>query len=412
MMSQDRTANGVRRHAVGGMSVEDDCCAACLRRTWLLSKVAGGLEVAHSRRRPIRSVLALDDDALIEAVGGGTGLREQVAGVGPSDLLAAAADAGLEALCRHSVRYPKRLLDDTAPPAVLFVCGDGDARARLMYLVGDARDPGQDADGPPAVVAIVGTRRASPEGLEIARTLGRGLAGAEVTVVSGLALGVDSAAHAGAVEVCGPTIAVLGGGADVPYPTRKARLYEAIIAAGGLVVSEMPPGFRAFRWNFPARNRIIAALAPATVVVEAAERSGSLITADLALELGREVGAVPGSVLSWRSRGTNALLRDGATLIRDVQDALELVLGIDGAAATMKRAAVEKLGPPTTLAPELRALLAAVEDGRDSVASLATDAAGAAIVRAGLTELQLLGLVRISAGRVLRTTRAQALRGS
>lgn len=397
------------------MSVGDDCCAACLRRTWLLSKVAGGVEVAHSRRRPIRSVLALEDDALINAVGGGTGLREQLAGTEPSNLLAAAAEASLEVVCRHSAAYPTRLLDDPAPPAVLFVRGSGDARARLMHLVGDARDPDrvEATDDPSALAAIVGTRRASPEGLEIARTLGRGLAGTEVTVVSGLALGVDSAAHAGAVEVCGPTIAVLGGGADVPYPTRKAGLYAGIIAAGGVIVSEMPPGFRAFRWNFPARNRIIAALAPATIVVEAAERSGSLITAELALELGRDVAAVPGPVLSWRSRGTNALLRDGATLIRDVQDALELVLGIDRAAAAMQRAAVEKIRPPATLAPELRALLAAVDDGRDSVASLASDAAGAAIVRAGLVELELLRLVRrTSDGRVLRTTRADALRGS
>jgi DNA processing protein len=395
------------------MMDEDICCAACLRRTWLLSKVAGGLEVAHSRRRPIRSVLALEDDALIAAVCGGTGLREQVASASPTDLLASAAEAGLEAVCRHSAGYPARLLDDTAPPAVLFVRGHGDARARLTRLVGDADDTrhADDADDDASVsaIAIVGTRRASPEGLEVARTLGRGLAGSNVTVVSGLALGVDSAAHAGAVEICGPTVAVLGGGADVPYPTRKAGLYEAILAAGGVVVSEMPPGFRAFRWNFPARNRIIAALAPATVVVEAAERSGSLITAELALALGRDVAAVPGPVMSWRSRGTNALLRDGATLIRDVRDALELVLGIEGADAALKRAAVEPVRPPTTLAPELRALLAAVEDGRDSVGSLASDAAGAAIVRAGLTELQLLGLVRhVSGGRVLRTTRAGA----
>jgi DNA processing protein len=356
-------------------------------------------------------VLALQDDALIEAVCGGTDLREQLASVSPSDLLASAAAAGLEVVCRHSAGYPTPLLDETAPPAALFVRAGGDARARLTRLVGDVRDDGdpRDADAPVAAVAIVGTRRASPEGLEIARMLGRGLAGAQVTVVSGMALGVDSAAHAGAVEVCGPTIAVLGGGADVPYPMRKAGLYEAILAAGGAVVSEMPPGFRAFRWNFPARNRIIAALAPVTIVVEAAERSGSLITAELALELGRDVGAVPGPVLSWRSRGTNALLRDGATLIRDVRDALELVLGIEGADAALKRAAEETIAPPVTLEPELRALLAAVEDGRDSVGSLASDAAAAAIVRAGLTELKLLGLVRfVSGGRVLRTTRAAA----
>jgi DNA processing protein len=390
------------------MSVEDVCCAACLRRTWLLAQVAGGLEVAHRRRRPIRSVLALEDDALIDAVCGGTGLREQLASASPSDLLASAADAGLEVVCRHSAGYPARLLDDTAPPAALFVRGGGgDARARLARLLGDTHDV--DADAPVASVAIVGTRRASSEGLEVARTLGRGLAGANVTVVSGLALGVDSAAHAGAVEVCGPTIAVLAGGADVPYPTRKAGLYAAILAAGGVVVSEMPPGFRAFRWSFPARNRIIAALAPVTIVVEAAERSGSLITAELALDLGRGVAAVPGPVLSWRSRGTNALLRDGATLVRDVRDALELVLGTDGAAAALKRAAGETIAPPMTLEPELRALLAAVEDGRNTIGSLASDPACAATVGAGIAELELLGLVRrVSGGRVLRTTRALA----
>lgn len=393
------------------MSLDDHAvaCAACLRRTWLLAQVAGGLEVAHSRRRPIRSVLALEEDALIDAVCGGTGLRERVAVASPTDLLAAAADAGLDVLCRHTAGYPVQLLDDAAPPAALFVRGGDEARARLVRLVGRAADDEDHAGRLPAAVAVVGTRRASPEGLEVARVLGRGLAGAGVTVVSGLALGVDSAAHAGAVDVCGPTVAVLAGGADVPYPRRKAGLYSAILAAGGAIVSEMPPGFRAFRWNFPARNRIIAALAPATIVVEAAERSGSLITAELALDLGRDVAAVPGPVLSWRSRGTNALLRDGATLIRDVQDALEVVLGIDGAAAAMQRAESELIAPPTTLAPELRALLAAVEDGHDSVASLTRDPARAPAVRAGLAELELLGLLRrVSGGRVLRTTRAVA----
>jgi DNA processing protein len=385
------------------MSFEDVACAACLRRAWLLAQVAGGLEIAHKRRRPIRSVLALEDDALIAAVSGATALREQLASASGFDLLAAAADAGLDVVCRHSAAYPVRLRDEIAPPTALFVRGGEDARARLVRLTGRAGRP-----LPPAV-AIVGTRRASPEGLEIARMLGRGLVGTGVTVVSGMALGVDSAAHAGAVEAGGPTIAVLAGGADRPYPMRKASLYEAILATGGAVISEMPPGFRAFKWNFPARNRIIAALASATIVVEAAERSGSLITAELALELGRDVGAVPGPVLSWRSRGTNALLRDGASLIRDVRDALELVLGIAGADAALARAASETVTPPTTLAPELLALLTAVEDGRDSVAALAPDAAGAAAVRAGLMELELLGLVRrIAGGRVLRTTRAVA----
>jgi DNA processing protein len=169
----------------------------------------------------------------------------------------------------------------------------------------------------------------------------------------------------------------------------------------------MPPQFQAFKWNFPARNRIIAALAPATIVIEAAERSGSLITAELALDLGRDVGAVPGPVASWRSRGTNALLRDGATLIRDARDALDLVLGVEQAELAVDRAAGESVPPPSGMAPELLALLQAVEDGRDTVSTLAAGTAAAARVRAGLMELELLGLVRrVPGGRIMRTTRA------
>jgi DNA processing protein len=382
-------------------------CEACLRRARLLALVAGGIEVAHGRRRPIRDVLALDDEALLHAASGGTGvdaLREKLAATTRFAMLAAADDAGLAVLCRHTADYPSRLTDDRAAPAALFVRAGQAGRSRLVELVGGAQTV-----PPPPAVAIVGTRRASPEGLEVARGLGRGLASAGITVVSGMALGVDSAAHAGALEVGGPTLAVLAGGADVPYPASKRRLYSAILDAGGAVVSELPPGFRAFKWNFPARNRIIAALAPVTIVVEAAERSGSLITAELALDLGRDVGAVPGPVQSWRSRGTNALLRDGAILIRDANDALDLVLGVDGAALARDHAAATSVPPPARLAPKLLALLAAVEDGRDTVAALSPDAAGAATVRAGLMELELLGLVRrAAAGRVVRTTRAVA----
>lgn len=381
-------------------------CAACLRRARLLALVAGGVEVAHKRRRPIRDLLALDNEALLAAASGGAetdALRERMAAFDPFDLLIAAADAGLEVLCRHTADYPEALTDDRAAPHALFVRGGEEARARLAGLLGDGRPPGT----PAPVAAIVGTRRASPEGLEIARALGRGLASANVTVVSGMALGIDSAAHAGAVEAGGATIAVLAGGADVPYPASKSRLYDSILAAGGAVVSELPPGFRAFRWNFPARNRIIAGLAPVTIVVEAAERSGSLITAELALDLGRDVGAVPGPVLSWRSRGTNALLRDGATVVRDALDALDLTLGVTAAQEALRRSQTERMPPPATLEPELAALLAAVEDGQDTVASLTPDAAGASTVRAGLMELELLGLIRrMPGGRLARTVRA------
>lgn len=373
-------------------------CDACLRRARLLALVGAGIEIAHSRRRPVRDVLALNNDDLIAAVGGRDPdlLRERFAAVDPAAERAAARAAQLDVVCRHDAGYPTRLTDDHAAPAVLFVRGGGE---RLSQLLGD----GRGGDQPPAV-AIVGTRKASPDGLDIAQSLGRGMAASGVTVVSGMALGIDSAAHAGALGVNGPTVAVLAGGADLAYPASKRALYDNILARGGAVVSEMPPGFRAFRWNFPARNRVIAALAPTTIVVEAAERSGSLITAELALDLGRDVAAVPGPVASWRSQGTNALLRDGATLIRGVHDALELVLGSAAAHAVLERAGSTAVPPPPDLAPELMALLAAVEDGRDTITALAPDPSGAATVRAHLMELELLGLVRrVGGGRIART---------
>jgi DNA processing protein len=374
-------------------------CPACLRRTRLLALVAGGIEIARRQRRPIREVLALPEEALVRATAGdrASEVLERLARFEPDELLEAARSAGLAPVCRHAAGYPARLRDDGTAPAILFVRGAGAALDRLGTLVGAS------AGEPPPAVAIVGTRMASADGLEVARALGRGLAAAGVTVVSGMAMGIDSAAHAGALEGGGATVAVLAGGADVPYPANKRRLYDNI-AARAAVVSEMPPGFRAFRWCFPARNRTIAALAQATIVVEAAERSGSLITAELALDLGRDVGAVPGPVLSWRSRGTNALLRDGATLIRDAADALDLALGVE-ARPRAEAAAASALAPPADLAPELQALLAAVEDGRDTVGALTGDAAEAASVRAGLMELELLGLVRRApGGRVVRTT--------
>jgi DNA processing protein len=184
-------------------------------------------------------------------------------------------------------------------------------------------------------------------------------------------------------------VAVLAGGADVPYPASRRRLYTAILEAGGAVVSEMPPGFRAFKWNFPARNRIIAALAPATIVVEAAERSGSLITADLALDLGRDVGAVPGPITSWRSKGANALLHDGAALIRDAGDVLDVVVGLDHEPPT---------DPGAGLPPRLASLMRAVAGGRNTLAALAGSPDQAQATLAALTELELHGRLRRAAG--------------
>ncbi|HEU4976849.1 MAG TPA: DNA-processing protein DprA [Baekduia sp.] len=376
-------------------------CDACLRRSLLVAVVAGGIEVARRQRRPLRDVLALDEDDLLAAVGGRKAdeLRERLDRSSLVELRRAVELAELDAVCRHDPGYPSQLLDDRSAPAVLYVRAvGGAARDRLEAAVGAAHRE------PPPAVAIVGTRKASDDGLAVARALARGLGAAGITVVSGMALGVDSAAHEGALDAGGTTVAVLAGGADVPYPRSKQRLWGRI-ATTGLVVSEMPPGRRPFPWNFLARNRVIAGLAAATIVVEAAERSGSLVTAELAVELGRDVGAVPGSVLDWRSRGTNALLRDGASVVRDARDALDLVLGVDGAMVALERATGAATRPPADLEPRLAWLLRALDDGRDTVTAIAADPAQAGDVRAGLMELELLGLVeRVAGGRVRRVS--------
>jgi DNA processing protein len=333
-----------------------DACATCLRRAWLVARLAGAIEIARHEKRRLREILALADEKLIAGLGGegASAIAADLENLDVDALREAVSEAGLDAACRHDAAYPARLRDLGDAPAVLFV--------------------------------VVGTRRASVDGLEVARGLGRGLAAAGVTVVSGMALGVDSAAHTGGLESGGRTVAVLAGGADVPYPPSKARLHR-LIADHGCVVSEMPPGFVAMRWCFPARNRIIAALGHMTIVVEAARRSGSLITAEIAADLGREIGAVPGPVTAWRSAGTNALLHDGATLIRDTRDALDAAVGID------------RYDEPEPIAePRLRELLVAVADGRDTLAALTGAAADVAPTLAALTELELLGHLRRAPG--------------
>lgn len=361
-------------------------CRDCLRRAWLLGALGGFLEVAWKAKQPVRDVLALDDRALVEALVPPPRRDDAFAAWERFDAGAAAervAAAELVAVCRHDERYPDRLRETADAPAVLHVAGDLE---RLTAFVG-----GGVADGPPAA-ALVGTRRASPDGLEAARGLGRGLARAGVTVVSGMALGIDSAAHTGALEVGGPTVAVLASGADLATPRSKAALHRRL-CEDQLVVSEMPPGFRPFRWCFPARNRLIAGLAGMTVVVEGAERSGSLITADFAAALGREVGAVPGRAASPRTRGSNGLLRDGATLVLDAEDVLDVLLGPD------RPAPAASDGLPA-LPPAQRRLLDAVAGGHDRLELLARTPDEADAVRRDLVELELEGLlVKAPGGR-------------
>lgn len=207
------------------------------------------------------------------------------------------------AISTGDVRYPTALAAIHDPPPELYIRGDVDA----------LRAPS---------VAIVGSRAASPYALEVARRLGADLARRHITVVSGMARGVDSAAHRGALEAGGITIAVFGCGVDVIYPHEHRGLAERILDRGALV-SEFPAGTPPRREHFPQRNRIISGLSLAVVVVEAAEGSGSLITAEFALEQGRTVLAVPGNVLGGRNFGAHALLRDGAKLVECADDILE-----------------------------------------------------------------------------------------
>jgi DNA processing protein len=356
-----------------------NACDACLRRSWLVARLAGRIELARHEHAQLPEVLALPDAKLVAAVAGPLAGRvaAEYEAFDAGAARRAVRQARLECVCRHDPRFPPRLLHARDAPPVLHMAGDPDLLAALH------------GDEPTA--AIVGMRRASSYGKDVGRALARDLAAAGVPVVSGMALGVDSAAHAGALDGGGLTVAVLAGAADVPYPPSKRHLH-AEIRRRGLVVSEMPPGFRARRWCFPARNRIIAGLGDLTIVVEAAERSGSLITADLAAKLGRDVAAVPGPVTSPGAAGTNALLRDGATLVRNAQDVLDALFGVGNAPPPRERR-------PNALEPPLQQLLEAVAHGRDTVAALAgasPDQADAALV--GLTELELRGLVRREPG--------------
>jgi len=238
-------------------------------------------------------------------------------------VLAQLPATGARLVAANDREYPGALMDLFDPPAGLFVRGD-----RL-----DRLEPR---------VAIVGARNCSPAGREIASILGGALAGAGVCVVSGGALGIDAAAHRGALEE-GTSVSVLGSGIDHAYPPQNRQLLERVVTSGALV-SEYPPGVPALPFRFPARNRIIAALSRAVVVVEGAVGSGSMITADHALDIGREVFAVPGPVAGPLSAVPHFLIREGATLIRGPEDLLS-DLGLEPVAAGVSGS--EGAAPPS-----------------------------------------------------------------
>ena len=360
-------------------------CERCLRRGALLAALGPWIARALGERRRVSNVLALGDDELIDAICGPKrgAVDAELRGFDARAARDEAAARGLGAVCRHEDGFPPRLGEGVDAVGALWFRGD----PRWFEVVAAERP-----------VALVGARRASGYGLEVAAGLGRDLALAGVPVVSGMALGIDSAAHEGALEAGGPTVAVLGGGVDVVYPRSRRNLHGRI-AEAGLIVSEVPPGTRPQRWSFPARNRIMAGVAAMTVVVEGTSRSGSLITAGFAADLGRELGAVPGQVTSPLAAGPNELIQAGACVVRAARDVLDCLYGPGG--HPDDKAA---MSAPPALPTELAALLEAVERGVDSVDALAEGPVAAAPdVIAGLSELELLGLIRrVGGGRYVR----------
>ena len=354
---------------------EPRACLECLRRSWLLAALGPYVEKIATGEAGSRSpeLLRLSNEDLVEVAAPKVAeqLLARVAALPEGKLREELSLAGCWACCCHGELYPESLRDAADAPRALIGRGSPELLKGLETF---------------ETVTIVGARRATSYGREIARELGRELAAAGMTVVSGLAFGIDGCAHRGALDG-GRTIAVLGCGPDVAYPASHRSLWRRICETG-LVISEFPPGAPPWRWTFPARNRIMAALAGMTVVVEAATRSGSLITMDLAADLGRDLGAVPGPVTSRTSAGPNSLLVAGAHVIRDAQDVLDAMLG----PGCRK---LDRSGP--VLDPQLQAVLAAVEAGESTCDAVATstELSGPAAA-AALAQLELLGYVTCS----------------
>lgn len=346
-------------------------CPDCLRRAWLLARLAGHLDI---HRGPVSDRLDRADEDVIEAVGGShtAEVRAEWQAFDADRYRERCDAAGVRMLCRCDPAYPARLWDLEGEPAVLHVSG---AVEPFLELV--ARDS----------VAIVGARRASPYAMENARSLARGVAGC-LTVISGMASGVDTAAHEGALHARGGTIAVLASSPERPYPPSARRLHREIIAAGA-VVSELGPGVPVRRWMFPARNRIIAALADMTVVVAARKGSGAMLTVGEAQRLGRKIGGVPGQVTAPLSWGPHVVLRLGGELVRDADDVLTAV-DPDRSPVVPRRA------PPRD--PQLLALFEALGDGYELTEALTQAGLDAERGLAALAALEMGGYVRRQAG--------------
>ncbi|MEP7221868.1 MAG: DNA-processing protein DprA [Novosphingobium sp.] len=350
----------------------------------LRSPNVGPVSYAQLLRRFGTAVSALEALPDLAARGGAPYRPAPVARIEAE--VAAVKRAGARYLFHDSPDYPALLAQYQGAPPILTARGHADIASR------------------PAV-AIVGARNASAAAVKLARDFGAALAEAGLAVVSGLARGIDGAAHHGALSAGqggGGTVGVIASGIDIAYPPEHAELQEQV-AGHGLLIAEQPPGTEPLARHFPSRNRIIAGIAAGTLVVEAAPKSGSLITARLAGEAGREVMAIPGSPLDSRSHGCNQLIRDGAVLVQRPEDVLELLQSFTGAPrSTFREAApgyhawAEELGDEPA---DLASLLTTAPVAIDELIRQSGDAPAA--VQLALLELELAGrLVRHAGGRV------------
>jgi DNA processing protein len=306
-------------------------------------------------------------------------------------------DCGAEVITMGDPRYPAALREIFDPPVLLFARG----RVELLQSLG---------------VAVVGTRRPTPYGLAVAERLSGDLAHAGLTISSGMARGIDSAAHKGALAAGGDTVAVLGCGVDVVYPSENRKL-AADLAVKGLIISEFPMGAVAFPQNFPIRNRIISGISLGVLIVEGAQYSGSAITAKLAMDQGREVFAVPGNITNKLSWGPNLLIKQGARLVQDWNDVVselpaesrrhlidrgrQRILGAEGATAGGEQASLLK-DPVSELGEIARKLLSTLQADvavhLDDLLEKVEDTSPSELI-AALFELEMLGLVKQLPGK-------------
>lgn len=275
-------------------------------------------------------------------------------------------------------QYPESLRNIPSPPALLFYRGDPDC------LLGKC-------------ITVVGSRRASPRGTEITHDICRDLSAAGVTIVSGLAVGIDTAAHQGCIDGGSPTAAVLATGMDVDYPSANVDLKESIVANGGILLSEYPFGAQSNRYVFRVRNRIMSGLSRATLMMESRIRSGSFLTVQHALDQGRDVYAYPGILGTEWAEGAHQLLREGASYFTGAADILE-DLGWDDDAPAIRQKAPEQQLPP--LSPEQRAVYSALSKGESSFDELAESTGiEAPSLSVALTMLQMMGLIKALPGK-------------